>query len=90
MTRAEAVVKLLWLVVSLAVGIYLTWWWWPSGITDRPLSSLTFWRVLDVFMSIISIPLALGLWSAIAMPEASDSSYSYRLGRYVRREKRRQ
>jgi hypothetical protein len=59
MTKAEAALGLVWFVGSLAVGIYLAWWWWPTGITEMPLSSLTFWMILKAILSVISVPAAL-------------------------------
>jgi hypothetical protein len=61
MTKAEAALGLAWFVGSLAVGSYLAWWWWPTGITEMPLSSLTSWMILNAVLSILSVPASLAI-----------------------------
>jgi hypothetical protein len=37
---ARAAGVIFWLVIASGAG-YGAWWFWPSGVTDVPLSSLT-------------------------------------------------
>jgi hypothetical protein len=74
MTKSAKAVKLVWFLGSLAVGIYLAWWW-PTGVT--------FWTFLYIVLSIISIPAALTIAAAASAPEIFKS-YSYRHGRWRR------